>query len=78
MDTSKIVLLETNDSSLLYDICGLYELDNKYFIWSRSMIKVFDKSGKYLYPVSRKGQGPMNILLYLAFMRKIIIFMHAT
>lgn len=58
MDTSKIVLLETNDSSLLYDICGLYELDNKYFIWSRSMIKVFDKSGKYLYPVSRKGQGP--------------------
>ena len=58
MDTNKIVSLETNDSSLLYDICGLYELDNKYFIWSRSMIKVFDKKGKYLYNVSGKGQGP--------------------
>ena len=58
MDTNKIVSLETNDSSLLYDICGLYELDNKYFIWSRSMIKVFDKKGKYLYNFSEKGQGP--------------------
>ena len=58
MDTNKIVSLETNDSSLLYDICGLYELDNKYFIWSRSMIKVFDKKGKYLYNLSEKGQGP--------------------
>lgn len=58
MDTNNIVSLETNDSSLLYDICGLYELDNKYFIWSRSMIKVFDKKGNYLYNVSGKGQGP--------------------
>lgn len=57
MDTNKIVSLETNNNSLLYDISGLYELDNKYFIWSRGMVKAFNKSGKYLYQISGKGQG---------------------
>lgn len=62
VDTTRIIHIETNDSSLLYDVCLVEKIDNKYFINSRSFIRAFNEEGQYLFDLSGKGQGPMEYL----------------
>lgn len=57
LELGKIIQLETSDSSLLYDIVSVDQIDNKYFIRSRSKVFAFGVDGKYLYNVSGKGQS---------------------
>lgn len=57
LELGKIIPLETSDSSLLYDIVSVDQIDNKYFIRSRSKVFAFGADGKYLYKVSGKGQS---------------------
>ena len=58
ISSSKIVNLETVDSSLLYDICALFKQEDRYFIWSRDNAYVFNDKGDFLFNISRRGQGP--------------------
>lgn len=59
IDKSKLLQLETNDSSLIYDICALAYGKDTLIIQSRNFVKAFDShDGKYLYHISRVGQGP--------------------
>lgn len=62
VDTTDIIHIETNNNSLLYDICLIEKTDNKYFINSRNFIRAFDDKGKYLFDLSSKGQGPKEYL----------------
>lgn len=59
IDESKLIALETNDSSLIYEIGSLVEINDKWYIHSRDLIRIFDaKSGKYLGDLTKKGNGP--------------------
>lgn len=62
IDEQNIVWLETNDSSLMYDISNLLPMDERYVVHSRSSVKIFDKGGRYLGEMTRKGQGPSEFL----------------
>lgn len=56
---SQVVELETSDSSLLYDVSHLAIADNKFFVISAGLAKMFDASdGSYLGSFARMGQGP--------------------
>lgn len=57
IDTTRLIELETNDSSLLFDICEMEILDSTIFIFSRDRICAFDMSGNYKGNVSQKGHG---------------------
>lgn len=58
-----LIPLETTDSSLLYDICELIPTQNAWIVRSRDYLRAFDKNtGKYLYDISRMGQGPGEYL----------------
>ena len=67
VNNNSIIELETNDSSLLYDICKIIGFDNKYVIHSRDKVRVFDDTGHYLYNIGNVGhsgneyQGVSNI-----------------
>ena len=62
VDTTRIIHIETNDSSLLYDVCLVGKTDNRYFINSRSFVRAFNEKGEYLFDLSGKGQGPTEYL----------------
>jgi hypothetical protein len=87
INAGQIIPLETNDSSLLYEITKLIVMDDRYVIFSKSKIVVFDLSGKYLCNIGRKGQAPNEythiasvfvkneqIYLYDSMQRKINIY----
>lgn len=69
LEKGRIVPLETNDSSLLYDVTQLEILDEKYFILSRYRILTFDHDGNFLFTVSSKGQGDKEYLGLASFNR---------
>lgn len=59
IDTLRILHLESNDSSLLYNIEGLESRHNRFYVLSTDMLKVFDSNiGNYIGDISGKGQGP--------------------
>ena len=59
IDTLRIIHLESNDSSLLYNIEGLESRHNRFYVLSTDMLKVFDSnSGNYIGDISGRGQGP--------------------
>lgn len=60
MDDANIIHLETSDNSLLYDLCAIEIVDDKFFIFSRNVVKAFDKEGRYLFDLGQKGQGPKD------------------
>lgn len=62
VDTTRIIHIETNDSSLLYDVCLVEKTGNRYFINSRSFVRAFNEKGEYLFDLSGKGQGPTEYL----------------
>lgn len=57
-DDEDIVMLETNDSSLLRTIEGLERIDGNYYVASVGKYAVFDSNGKYLYDIGNEGPGP--------------------
>lgn len=58
-----VVELETNDSSLIYDIENMVVADNKLFIKSRDLLKFFNASdGKFLGNLASIGEGPGEYL----------------
>ena len=60
---SMVVELETNDSSLIYDIENMVVADNKLFIKSRDLLKFFNASdGKFLGNLASIGEGPGEYL----------------
>lgn len=64
ISASRMINLETVDSSLLYDICALFKQDDRYFIWSRDNAYVFNDKGDFLFNISCKGQGPGEYLSF--------------
>jgi hypothetical protein len=54
----KKVQLETNDSILIAKIYKVFETDEFFIVMHLFRISVFDRDGKYLNDISRKGQGP--------------------
>ena len=62
LEKGRILPLETNDSSLLYDIINLEVLDDNYYVRTRDRVLAFGKDGSYLFTVSSKGQSPKEYL----------------
>lgn len=58
VDSGSIVCLETNDSSLLYSLGDVVVDTDRLFVYSRGKIKCFDKNGRYMFTLSRRGSGP--------------------
>lgn len=58
IDTMNIIKLETTENSLLYDIGHIEYVDDKYFVYSRNLVRVFDMQGHFLFNLSQKGEGP--------------------
>ncbi|MDR2119811.1 MAG: 6-bladed beta-propeller [Tannerella sp.] len=54
----KKVQLETSDSILIAEIYKVFQTDEFFIVMHLFRISVFDKEGKYLNDISRKGQGP--------------------
>lgn len=60
-DSIEYVFLETNDKCLLHDINQLevvLDSDKIYIIPQKENIKVFSTSGKYLFDIGGRGEGP--------------------
>lgn len=55
---ARLIPLETNESSLLYDINSLDILNGNYIIQSRKKVLIFDSIGNFLHKVGSIGQGP--------------------
>lgn len=63
IDTDRLIPLEVTDSSAIYEVWFLEEIDGKFFTGSRSLSKIFDaSSGKYIGNLSVKGEGPGEYL----------------
>lgn len=63
LDTSRLIPLETSDSSIMYEIDYLEETNGKYFVVSRDIWKYFDaQTGKYLGDIAVRGRGPEEYL----------------
>lgn len=57
--SGRVVALEANDSSLLYNITNMEKAGDRLIIHSRGLLKAFDpKTGKYLGDVATRGGGP--------------------
>ena len=59
----QFIPLETNDDILIKYIDNVDQKEDKYLV-SHGMdrVSIFDKSGKYLYDISSKGEGPTNFI----------------
>lgn len=58
IDESLIIPLETSDSALLYDICSMEIVNDRLVIFSRSLLKIFDKNtGEFLGDLATRGEG---------------------
>jgi hypothetical protein len=57
-DNVKVIPLETTEQSLLYSINKIQFWKNKIIVFTHYKLCVFDDNGKFLFNVSRKGEGP--------------------
>lgn len=62
INPQNIIWLETNDSSLLYDISNISHLNGRMLIQSRVFWKLFSSDGTYVGEVTRKGDAPEDFL----------------
>ena len=62
IDTTRLIPLEANSRSLLYNVRGLNIVDGNFYVASVDMIKAFDRNGKFISEISGKGQGPEEYL----------------
>lgn len=59
IDSCTYIVLETNDNCLMSDIRDLRFRDDRFFMLDENdHVFVFDKSGKFLNSIGRKGKGP--------------------
>ncbi|MDE6464198.1 MAG: 6-bladed beta-propeller [Muribaculaceae bacterium] len=59
IDERGLLPLETRDSSLLYDICDIEHIGNRYVVYSRDLLRIFDaENGRWLGNLANPGQGP--------------------
>lgn len=59
IDVNSLIKLETNDSSLIYDVVDLIYANNNYYIESRNMLKIFtNDNGKYVGNLAQEGNNP--------------------
>lgn len=59
VDSTRVVPLETTDSSMIYDICTLERVGDTLVVHSRSYLRCFDAaSGRYLGDVAHAGHKP--------------------
>jgi hypothetical protein len=76
ISNGKIIELETTDSSLLYDITRIEFLKEKMVILSREKVSVFAKSGKFLFNIGAKGEGPQEyVSLANMFVKNDLIYL---
>lgn len=57
-----ITWLETNDSSMIYDISNVLLVNGRILVQSRSLWKIFSSEGRYLGEVAQNGDGPENFI----------------
>ena len=59
-----LIPLETTDDCLLGDLLKIHESDGRLYIQDsrKSAVFVFDLSGKFLYKIERRGEGPEEYL----------------
>lgn len=61
VDDADVVLLDSCDEALIYDICGLEQIGDRYIIHSRNLLKAYDvATGKYLCDIARAGNESGN------------------
>ncbi|GAB1472737.1 hypothetical protein MASR2M69_01780 [Bacteroidota bacterium] len=58
----RYVKLETNDSSLIGRFMSVFYENERIYVFSRWVLKVFDKDGKFLFKFDRKGRGPQEYI----------------
>lgn len=56
----EIIPLESAGEAMLAEVSKVILLEDKYLVgdFKHSMLKVFDRSGSYLYDIGKKGRGP--------------------
>lgn len=58
---STLIPLETTDSSLIYGVENMLIANNRFFIQSMNLLKMFDATtGKYIADLARQGEGREN------------------
>ena len=64
VDEMTVIPLETKDYCLINDVTFLKESKDYYFVYTEKTSRLFqfDKSGRYVATISRKGQGPEEYL----------------
>ena len=63
VDTIEFIPLETNDENLIGKVNRIFYRNGKYYLRTtqgmmNGKLSVFNKTGKYLWGLNRKGQGP--------------------
>ncbi len=60
VDSISVVKLETNDQCLIKNIDGVIPFENRLYIFDSrlNILFCFDKDGKYLFKINKKGRGP--------------------
>jgi hypothetical protein len=72
----RMIELETTDSSLLYEITRIELLKEKIVVLSREKVSVFAKSGKFLFNISAKGEGPQEyVSLANVFVKNDLVYL---
>jgi hypothetical protein len=59
-DDIRYVALETTDSSLIGSFPTVFYENERIYVISMRVVKVFDKDGKYLFTFDKRGRGPME------------------
>jgi len=64
VDSIDVIQLETNDNSLIWQINKVIFYNNRLYIHDvrQQVILCFDSSGKFLFKINQKGQGPDEYL----------------
>lgn len=62
IESENIIWLETSDSSVIYDISNISNIDGNMLVQSRTLWKIFSDEGKYLGEVAHKGDAPEDFL----------------
>lgn len=61
-DSMEVIQLETKENSLINEIERIYFPKNRILIYDRKKILLFDKQGKFISEIGKKGRGPEEYL----------------